>query len=200
VKTDDERELRYAWDRGDLRVVTTMALERYGPEILGVLVARMRSHADAGEVFSIFAEDLWNGLSGFQWRCSLRAWAYRLAHNAAVRWMTAGARSPERNLSIEQGGVLELAERVRSSTMVHLRTEVKSEIRKLRDELPMDDQSLLIMHVDKELTFSEIAQALADRDLAPDELDREGARLRKRFQHVRARLRELAQGRGLLDP
>ncbi|HEY6179945.1 MAG TPA: hypothetical protein VIX73_36085 [Kofleriaceae bacterium] len=199
VMTDDEQELRRAWETGDFRAVTTMALERYGPEILGVLAVQLSSTADAAEAFSLFSEDLWSGVPGFQWRCSLRAWAHRIARHAAVRWATAGARSPERNLSMEQGGVFELAAQVRSSTLVHLRTEVKSEVRRLREELPQAEQMLLILRVDKALGWPDIAAALADHDLDADELKREAARLRKRFQLVTGKLRGLARERGILD-
>jgi RNA polymerase sigma-70 factor (ECF subfamily) len=199
VITDFEQELRRAWDSGDFAAVTTMALERYGPEILGVLAVQLRSTSDAAEAFSLFSEDLWSGVPGFQWRCSLRAWAHRIARNAALRWATAGARSPERNLSMEQGGVLELAAQVRSSTLVHLRTEVKSEVRRLREELPQPEQMLLILRVDKGLEWPDVAAALADHDLDPEELKREAARLRKRFQLVTKELRKLARERGILD-
>jgi len=195
----EEQDLRQAWNTGDFRAVATLALERYGPEILGVLAARMRSSADAAEVFSLFAENLWRGLPGFQWRCTLRSWAYRIARNATVRWATAGERRPERNVAIEDGGVLELAERVRSSTLVHLRSEVKSEIRRLREELPEPEQMLLILRVDKALEWPEIAAVLADEDLPDDELRREAVRLRKQFQRVTEKLRGLARERGILD-
>jgi RNA polymerase sigma-70 factor (ECF subfamily) len=129
----------------------------------------------------------------------LRAWAYRLARNATSRWATAGDRRTQRNVSIEQSDVLELAERVRSSTLVHLRTDVKSEVRRLREQLPEIDQMLIILRIDKALEWPEIAAALADDDLDPEELKREAARLRKRFQIATERLRELARERGMLD-
>jgi RNA polymerase sigma-70 factor, ECF subfamily len=195
----DEQELRGAWDVSDFHTVARLALERYGPEILGILVAHLRSTSDAGEVFSLFAEDLWRGLPGFQWRCTLRAWAHRIARNAAVRWATAGDRRPERNVPIESSSVFELADQVRSSTLVYLRTDVKSEVRRLREELPEIDQMLLILRIDKAMEWPEIAAALADDDLAPDDLKRESARLRKRFQLATEKLRELARERGLLD-
>lgn len=197
--TDDEQDLRQAWDHADYRAVATLALERYGPEIFGVLAAQLRSPADAADVFSLFAENLWRGLPSFQWRCSLRSWAYRIARNAAIRWATAGVRRPERNVAIEDGGVLELAERVRSSTLAHLRSEVKSEIRRLREELPEPEQMLLILRVDKALEWPEIAAVLSDEDLADDELKREAVRLRKQFQRVTEKLRGLARERGILD-
>jgi RNA polymerase sigma-70 factor (ECF subfamily) len=195
----DEHELRRAWEVGDYRAATTLAIERYGPEIFGVLAARLRSDADAADVFSLFAEALWRGMPGFQWRSTLRAWAYRIARNATVRWATASERKPERNLPMEGAGVVEFAERVRSSTLVHLKTEVKSEVRRLREELPEPDQMLLILRVDKDLEWDEVATALVDDDLPADGLKREAARLRKRFQIVTERLRTLARERGILD-
>jgi RNA polymerase sigma-70 factor (ECF subfamily) len=60
----------------------------------------------------------------------------------------------------------------------------------LRDELPIEDRTLLILRVDRKLSFDEIALAFADNPEAFDEVDRrrEAARLRKRFQLVKQRL------------
>ena len=198
VKADDEQELQSAWWNGDFRAVAELAFRRYGPEILRVLVARLGSESDASEAFSMFVEDLLRGLPGFQWRCSLRAWAHRIARNAAARWITAGERSPERNLSIEHDGALEVVDHVRSSTLLHLRTEVKSEIRRLRDELPEVERMLLILRVDQGLGWDEIAALHADDDLADEELKREAARLRKRFELATKKLRAVARERGLV--
>jgi len=200
VTTNDEQELICIWRNGDYRAVATLALVRYGPEILGVLIARLGSEHDATEAFSLFAEDLWRGLPGFQWRCTLRAWAYRIARNAAARWASSPQRRPDRNVPMDESGILEIAEHVRSTTQVHLRTEVKSEVRRLREALPESEQRLLILRVDKEREWSDIAAALADDDFDADGLKRETARLRKRFQLVTAKLRDLARERGILEP
>jgi RNA polymerase sigma-70 factor (ECF subfamily) len=199
VRIDDEHELRDAWETGDFHGVAKLALERYGPEILGILAARLHSTSDAADVFSVFAEDLWRGIPRFQWRCSLRAWAHRIARNAATRWGTAGIRRPERNLPLDQTSVQEVADQVRTSTLVYLRTDVKSEVRRLREELSELDQTLIILRIDKQMEWHEIAAAVADDDLADEELRREAARLRKRFQHATDKLRELARERGMLD-
>ena len=197
---ETEEALRSAWDAGALDRVATRCLEAYGPEILGVLHARLRSASDADEVFSMFVEDLWTGLPGFQWRCSLRAWAHRLALNATARWATAAPRRAGYNVPLsevpEMGAVLE---RVRTSTAMHLRTEVKSEIRRLRDELSPEDQLLLALRIDKSMEWRDIAAAMGDGDLEDAALAREAARLRKRFQLSTEKLRELARQRGLLQ-
>ncbi len=195
---DAEAALREACESGRFHEATTLALERYGPEILGLLAARMRSDADAAEVFSIFAEDLWRGLPGFAWRCTLRAWAHRVARNAANRFALAGARRAALGQPVPGEAIEAVADRVKTTTLVYLKSEVKSEIRRLRDELPPEDQLVLVLRVDKDMEWREIAQALADEDLDETALVREAARLRKRLQLATARLRELAAERGLL--
>jgi RNA polymerase sigma-70 factor, ECF subfamily len=198
VTVIDEQEIRRAWEARDYSAAATLAIARYGPEIFGVLAARLRSDADAADVFSLFAEALWRGLPGFQWRSTLRAWAYRIARNAIARWAMASERKAARNLPMD-GELAEAVVRVRSSTLVHLKTEVKSEVRRLREELSEPDQMLLILRVDKDLDWGEVATALVDDDLPADELKREAARLRKRFQLVTLKLRTLARERGILD-
>jgi RNA polymerase sigma-70 factor (ECF subfamily) len=194
-----EDELRRAWDARAFDHVATRALEAYGPEIIGVLTVQLRSLSDALEAYSMFAEDLWCGLPGFQWRCSLRAWAHRLARNAAIRWAKAGPRRPERNVPLSDvAEVSAVAVQVRPRTEVHLRTEVKSALRDLREELPDDDRTLLVLRVDKRLEWREIAVVMSDAELSDVELKREAARLRKRYQLVTERLRSLARARGLL--
>jgi hypothetical protein len=88
--------------------------------------------------------------------------------------------------------------RVRSSTAMHLRTEVKSEVRRLRDELSDEDQLLLALRIDKRMEWRDIAAAMGDGDLADAALGREAARLRKRYQLATDKLRQLARDRGLL--
>lgn len=195
---DNEAALRVACDSGRFDEATTLALERYGPEILGLLAARLRSDGDAAEVFSIFAEDVWRGLPGFAWRCTLRAWAHRVARNAANRYAIAGARRAALAQPVPGEAIEAVAARVKTTTLVYLKSEVKSEIRRLRDELPPEDQLVLVLRVDKDMEWREVAQALADEDLDEAALARESARLRKRLQIATTRLRELAAERGLL--
>src|SRR5574340_434197 len=72
-------------DAGDHRGAAEVVMRDLGPQILGYLTSVLRNDADAGEVFSQFAEDLWRGLPGLRGDCPLRVWAYRLAWHAAAR-------------------------------------------------------------------------------------------------------------------
>jgi len=113
--------------------------------------------------------------------------------------MAAGARQHERNLPLSQiSEVTAVVARVRTNTVDYLRSEVKTGLRALRDELPEDDRTLLVLRIDKGMGWREIAAAMSDGDLADDEVARETARLRKRYQLATERLRTLAHERGLL--
>ena len=73
----------------------------------------------------------------------------------------------------------------------------------LRDGLPDEDRMLLVLRVDRGLAWNDLARILSEEegDRATDDasLAKEAARLRKRFQLVKERLREMAKREGLLE-
>lgn len=199
VAQDTEQSVREAFDRGDFEAAATLALERYGAEILSFLAVRLRSSSDAHEAFSIFAEDFWVGLPGFGWRSSLRTWAYMVARNAATRYMTAPDRRPARNLTLSAPGrVSQCIEHARSATQLHQQTAVKDRMRALRERLDPDDQVLLVLRVDRGMAWRDLAITLTGNDLDEAALDREASRLRKAFERVKSELKEMARREGLL--
>ena len=193
-----EASIRSLFDAGRLEEAATVALEGYGRELLGYLVATMRSEEDAGEVFSQLGEDLWRGLPEFAWRSSFRTWIYALARHAAARFRRTPANQRQRRVGLSM--ISEVADRVRTQTLPHLRTEVKDRFAELRETLEPDDQALLILRVNRGLSWKEIAQIL-DGAAVDDEagLTRGAARFRQRFQVVKVRMHELAERDGLLD-
>ena len=197
--------MRALCSEGEQTAATTLALQAYGQEIMSFMISRLGSESAADEAFSLFAEDLWAGLSAFRWQSSLRTWAYRLARHAGARHVRQPARRPERNLALSKiDAVSKVIEHVRTQTRQHMRTQVKSRMRELRAQLPQDDQTLLILHVDRELPFREVALILFFDDaqdleaVGTQELARAEARLRKRYKSARARLRSLAEADGLI--
>jgi RNA polymerase sigma-70 factor, ECF subfamily len=198
-----EEAIRAAWEEADFEEAATRAIRAYGPEILGFLVARLRDEDEAGEVFSLFCEDLWRGLPAFAWRATVRVWAYALARNAAARFSKGKGRLRQREVPLARVGRLsQIAGQVRASTLAYLRTQVKSRMRQLYEQLPEEDQTVLTLRIDKQLSFREIAQILlgGEGDGADEAaLKREAARVRKRFQLAKDQLRRLAETEGLLE-
>lgn len=172
-------------------------LERYGEEVFSFLVSRIRNEDRASDVFSQACEDVWKSLPNFEWRCSMRTWFYRLARNAATREGRSPANRPNRRIALSQ--VSQLAASVRSRTRPHLRTEVKDQVRKLRDQLEVEEQTLLILRVDRSLSWNEIATIMVDDAVDEPSVARASARLRQRFQSLKVRLRQLAISEGLIE-
>lgn len=179
-----------AYDRA-----ATEALERYGAELYGYLLAVVGEN-DAAEVFGQLCEDLWKGLPTFAVRCSLRTWLYVLARNATSRYR----RSPWHLLRTGDSKLTAIVDRARTSTARWQRTAVKDRVRELRDSLAPDDRALLVLRIDRNLSWDDCARVMLEID-DPDAADvaREAARLRKRFQLLKADLRERARAAGLVD-
>ncbi|MBC8072305.1 MAG: sigma-70 family RNA polymerase sigma factor [Deltaproteobacteria bacterium] len=193
ARTKLEHDIRARADAGELSAAVTIALRGYGPEVLGYLVAIARNDSDAGDAFSLFCEDVWRGLPRFRWASSFRTWAYTLARHAHFRL----ARDPERrHPKVALGDSPELAElavQVRTTTMMQLNSQAKSKMTLLREQLEPDDRTLLILRIDRRLSWQEIARVMADdAELADAEATRAAAALRKRFERVKDRLRKLA--------
>jgi len=181
---------------GDLGGAATAAVEGYGPEVLGFLVTLLRDENDATEVFSQTCEDLWTGLSRFEGRSSLRTWFYVLARHAASRFRRSPSRRPERRIAMSEA--TGIAEAVRSRTLPHLRTEVKDGFARIRDALAEEDRALLVLRVDRNMSWNEIARVLYPDDSSDEALGKVAARLRKRFQLVKDDIRARAREAGLL--
>ena len=93
--------------------------------------------------------------------------------------------------------VLAVVEAVRTTTALHLRTEIKDAFAKLRDALEPEDHMLLGLRVDRRMAWNEIARVLGSD---PDAVDKDAAALRKRFERLKKRLRELARDQAIAIP
>lgn len=198
-----EEEIRRRFDAGDFEATAVAALRGYGTEIFSFLTAIHKNESDASEVFSIFCEEMWRSLPAFAWQSSFRTWAYAICRHGSHTYRRNAARRAVRGALFSDSAPLRaLEQRLRSETLPYLRTHVKSRIAELRDELPIEDQEILLLRVDRQLAWTELAQVLAQgksQPLAGEALKREAARLRKRFQAIKERLREAARREGLLD-
>lgn len=196
-----EQALHEAREQGDLQRIATLLLERYSAQIARFLSVRLRSRALAEEAFSQFAEDLWRGLPAFRWSAPVHVWLWVLARNAASRVCTAAYRKHER-LVEDDHAFAQAGERARTETARFLRTATKQRMRELRSRLSDSEQTLLLLRVDRALSFEELAVVMGEAsvDASEAELARASARVRTRFQSVKQRLRALAEQAGLLAP
>jgi RNA polymerase sigma-70 factor (ECF subfamily) len=187
-----EARIKGACEAKDLERAATDAIAGYGPEILRYLLSLTRDEVTAGEVFSQFCENLWVGLAGFRWESTFRIWAYSLARHAWFRLLRDPHRRRERRIALSDVPSMQAAAAdVRSRTATYLRTETKDKIAELRAKLEPDDQSLLILRINRKLSWTEIARVLSDpnEQLAAKDLEKKAANLRKRFQRIKDDLR-----------
>ena len=186
-----EHRIAGALDRGDRSAATTEALRGYGPQIAGYLRAVTKSEQAASDAFSIFCEFVWVGLPKFRRESSFFTWAYRLAWGAVRRL----AEDPfvRRARRLETSEVEALAAEIYSTSYERMRDEAPQRLAELRGRLTPAEQTLLILRIDRGLSWKEIAQVLDEEGASADE-----AALRKRFERLRAKIRDLAIEHGVL--
>lgn len=197
-----EERCRDAWSAGDYTTAATTFIEHYWEEIYAFLLARFSNDDDAKEVMSEFAENFWQGIPNFRWQSSLRSWAYTLAKNAFSRYLKEPRRRRERSVPpSQQNKYFATVAEKRTATKKYLRTEMKSRIRRLRDELSVEEQMILVLRVDRQFSWRELAMIISGEgeNMDESEIDQWSARLRQRFRKIKERLKELARKEGLLD-
>lgn len=190
-----ETHVRALVEAGNREKAAEEALRAFGPEVLGYLRGLMRSDSDGDEVFAAVSTRIWRGLAKFEWRSSLRTWVYVLAHREMARFRQQGRRHAEGRVPISQ--IQSIVAELRST--VTGRSALRQRLAKLREELPEEDQALLVLRVDRNLEWDEIALILANNldGLSDADKKREAARLRKRFQLIKERLAKRFRDEGL---
>jgi RNA polymerase sigma-70 factor (ECF subfamily) len=194
-----EQSIRERAASGDTEGATTIALETYGPEIYRFLFGLTGSEAAASETFSLFAEGVWKGLPRFLWNCTFRTWAYAIARRSSLRQRRDAGRRAKRQVPLSQA-LSRIEQGVRTRTLTAVQAERQSVLAEIRSALPEKDRALLLLRIDQGLDWNDIARAfLKDDAPEPAALQRESARLRKRFQHLKEKLVEEAKKAGLMD-
>ena len=194
-----EADIRAAFDRRDVKAAVASALSTYEPEILGYLLAVLRDEQRAEDVYSDFAEDVVRGMPAFRFLSSVRTWMYTLARHACSRHLARERRRRTIGLS-SAPEALNVVAHARTPTPPHARTGAREGIERLRKSLRPDDQTLLILRVDRDMAWLDIARVLAGPDAAIDEgeLRARSAKLRKRFERLKERLRAMAHEEHIL--
>lgn len=174
---------------GEVKEAATLALRTYGPEVLGYLENVLGDPDDARDVFQRFAEDLWKWLPSYRGG-SLRAACYRIAWHAAARFRREAWRRHKERMRTT------MASRIAASIASpesRLASTARDRISRLRASLEPEERSLLILRLDRELSWKEVAEVLTSEG---DPVD--SAAVRKRFERVKDKLAKLARDEGLL--
>lgn len=182
-----EERVRTLLREGDLDAAATAAIEALTPGVRSYLLT-MLPEDDAQDVLSAVEVDVWRGLTGFRWECSLRAWAYRIAWRAVARHVRDGYRRRRQPLPSSIASRLPAPATSRSGLGGR-----RERLSRLRDELPLEERSLLVLRVGRNLEWDEVSAVLA-----AEGQEVSSAALRKRFERLKSKLANLARERGLL--
>jgi RNA polymerase sigma-70 factor (ECF subfamily) len=185
-----EARLEALIGRGALAEAATAIVRSYGPGILGYLAALLRDDDAAREAFSEFAEELWRSLPRFAKKSSVKTWAYAIAYHSALRQRRARARRRMRPLRDSEYS--KIAASAEATSRSFARTAADRKLDALRKSLTDEEQTLLVLRVDRRMPWEEIAEVLGvSRARVP--------LLRKRFQRLKERLKQAARREGLLS-
>ena len=169
----------------DTRQAATEAIRGYGPALLHFLRGLLGSHSEAEEAFSRASERIWRGLPEFRGEAAPRTWCFRLAWSAAADLRKEAWNVRRRRL--ETGEAAELA--VADGTATWLRQErLRLSLAALRAGLTLEEQGLLQLRIDQQLSWAECAEVLAVDGRAPA-----AEILMKRFERIKSKLRALAE-------
>jgi RNA polymerase sigma-70 factor (ECF subfamily) len=185
-----EVELRALIDRGEIDRATEQTIRIYGPELIGWLCSIFPVEADAHDAFSRMSEELWRSFQRFDGRCSVRTWCYMLARYSAS-YVRARPRN-QREVLVSQLPSLVGAVAHVWGTTYRAERHVENVYAEIRGQLDEDEQTLLVLRVDRNLAWRDIAIVLLGEEADADAVGRKAAALRKQFERVKQRLRELA--------
>jgi RNA polymerase sigma-70 factor (ECF subfamily) len=142
--------------------------------------------ASADEACAELSLALWHGVGAFKGESSFRTWAYRIAWRTAQHQRNTPSKRRVRRL--ETFELDALAADVRSRTAPFLRTEAHELVQKARSLLSPDEQALLILRVDRGLSWSDVASVLAEEGETISQ-----PVLWKRFERVKEKLRQIVR-------
>lgn len=159
-----------------------VALEAVGAEILGWLCGVFLDDRAAQAAYDDLCSELPHELWAFRDECPLRCWVYGLARRVAFRHLRSpeseeaplGATAPPRQIRTEQT------------------TELSgSLLSRLRAKLDPEERMVLILRVDRRMTWEEVAHVMENPSV-PATLRESADRLRRYFHDIRERVRALS--------
>ena len=192
-----ELEVQAFVERGDAHGATKLIIETYGVEVFGYVTSLLKDEDLASDAFSAACENVFKAVTAFRGQSSVRTWFYTIARHAAFREARQQRRRRGEPISMLEG---DLAAPIRTATAAFRKTEIKDKVAQLRESLSAEERELLLLRIDRGLSWNEIAAVCLGAETAPAEaeLKLEAARCRKQFERAKAKLRKLAEQAGLL--
>ncbi|MCB9633168.1 MAG: RNA polymerase sigma factor [Sandaracinus sp.] len=190
TKTLDD-EIRALLEAGEHERAAVLVLETHGPGIYRMFLGVFHDEAVAQDLYQRFSIEVWKSIGSFAGRSAVYTWAYVIARRTVTWHLRRPARKREQALATPHEHLLLVEHLSRSMTPAWRRTETKHRFQELCAGLPNDERMLVMLRIGERMDWKQIARVLDEEGaLADDEaLAREAARLRKRFERVKDKLR-----------
>jgi len=184
-----EEAVRTLLGAGEADQAVTAVIRELGSEVKGYLCA-LHGEDDGQDVYATWEEGVWKALPSFRFEGSLRSWAFSIAWTASARLYRDGWRRRRVRLATSAASLLPASGASRRSSRLE-----EAWLEELRQELDPADHTLLILKLDRGLSYDEISQVLSrgGRRFTP-------AALRKRYERLKANLAAEAKRRGFIEP
>ena len=91
---------------------------------------------------------------------------------------------------------------MRTATDPYLKPPLRNKVLELREQLTAEEQLLLVLRVDRDLSWTDVARVMSTSSGAAiddAELARAVAACRKKYERITAKLRQFAEARGFLS-
>ncbi|MFA5000698.1 MAG: RNA polymerase sigma factor [Candidatus Paceibacterota bacterium] len=128
------------------------------------------NEADATDVTQEVMVKVWKNLGKYDSRQDLKPWLFKIARNTAIDWLRKRRQIPFSQLDRwdEEGRDLSFADTLADLELlpneVFAQKEVKTQFDRALTTLPINERTIVAMHLEEELTFVEIAE-IVDRPL-----------------------------------
>ena len=184
-----DEKVRQLLQQGDINTAVEWLLDAHAAAILSVLRSVLVDRSRCEDAFQDCALKVFDALPSFRWESKLSTWLYRIARNTAHDHATEPfLRRGRRLTTLEQEALLDSC--THTVTKEWLKTEIKAELWEKISKLKNEDRLLFSLRLGQGLSWREIAEIELGTRSNDQELRRHAAKLRKRFERIKSRLRE----------
>jgi RNA polymerase sigma-70 factor (ECF subfamily) len=159
------------------------------PQVKGYLARVLKSHADAEDAWQKTLLAAVKAREQLQDQTKLRGWVYAIAHRAALAILRENKRHENEELDDAATAIQQ------DPKTWWRRTSNKATLRDLIDALPLSLKTLMVLRLDRELGWDEIAEALGTTDQGTPMT---AANARQMFSRVKDQLTKAFRDQGAL--
>ena len=152
----DDAELVTRARRGDPEAFEAL-VEKYKKPVYRIARSSVNRHDDADDLAQEIFIRAWEGIRKFKGRSTFKTWLFRIAVNTSINYHRRVGEKVEREIELKEEG-LRRSDDAPLDTL--LKGERKAKLREMIGRLPGKQRKTLILKIDGEMKYSEIAKAM----------------------------------------